>query len=42
VTGAPEIGVEREGDESDEAYARRAFGVDDVRTDPVPTRAPSS
>lgn len=41
VTGATEIGVERENDESDEAYARRAFGVDDVRTEPPPTRAPS-
>ena len=42
VTGAPEIGVERESDESDEAYARRAFGVDDVRTEPPPTRAPAA
>jgi hypothetical protein len=41
VTGAPEIGVDRETDESDEAYARRAFGVDDLRTEPPPTRAPS-
>ncbi len=41
VTGAPEIGVDRETDESDETYARRAFGVDDVRTEPPPTRAPS-
>ena len=41
VKGAPEIGFQRENDESDEAYARRAFGVDDVRTEPPPTRAPS-
>jgi len=41
VTGAPEIGAHRENDESDDAYARRAFGVDDVRTEPPPTRAPS-
>jgi hypothetical protein len=39
VTGAPGIGVERENDESDEAYARRAFGVEHVRTEPPPTRA---
>ena len=41
MTGAPKIGVHRENDESDEAYARRAFGVDDVRTEPPPTRASS-
>jgi hypothetical protein len=41
VKGAPEIGVERENDEFDEAYARRAFGVDHVRDEPPLTRAPS-
>lgn len=41
VTGAPGIGVERENDESDETYARRAFGVEHVRTEPPPTRAGS-
>jgi hypothetical protein len=41
VTGAPEIGVEREHDESDEAYARRAFDVEHVRTEPPPARAHS-
>jgi hypothetical protein len=41
VTGAPEIGVDREHDESGEAYARRAFAIDQVRTEPPPTRARS-
>ncbi|MCA1697735.1 MAG: hypothetical protein LC790_02055 [Actinobacteria bacterium] len=31
VTGAPAIGVQRNTGESDEEYARRAFGVDQVR-----------
>ena len=39
VVGAPEIGVQRENGEPDEDYARRAFGVDQVRTEPPPTRA---
>ena len=39
VISAPEIGVQRENGESDEDYARRAFGVDQVRTEPPPTRA---
>jgi hypothetical protein len=40
VTGAPAIGVERNTGESDEAYARRAFGVDQVRG--APTRGSAS
>lgn len=40
--GAPEIGVKRKNDESDEDYARRAVGVEHVRTEPVPAHSDKS